>query len=243
MKRRILSFLALATLAAALVTAGAASASTRASSQCARGTAGVVVIAKKTVCLKIGSRCARAHEAVYRHVGLTCRAGRIARYTPKRATPPPPPAPALGTRANPFPFGVPVSLTNGWTVAATGYQPDATASVLAKNIFNRPPAAGHQFAIANIHAVYTGTGSSQLGFALRFQAVGASSVAYGAPFAGDDCGVIPGVDESIDFRSVFTGGAVDGSVCWSIASADADSLLLWLTAGANSNPGVFMALR
>ena len=66
------------------------------------------------------------------------------------APPAPPPAPVGSTRANPVPFGTTFALRNGWSLKIEGITPDATAAVLAQNMFNDPPAPGNQFFIATV---------------------------------------------------------------------------------------------
>jgi hypothetical protein len=93
---------------------------------------------------------------------------------------------------------------------------------MAANQFNNPPAAGHQFFIATVRATYTGAASERFGGSYTLRAVGASAVAY-STFT-DSCGVIP---DPIPDSELFTGGAIQGNVCWSIASPDAASLLMF----------------
>jgi hypothetical protein len=128
-------------------------------------------------------------------------------------------------------------MTNGWTITVTGFVPDATASVLAANRFNSPPAAGKQFAMISVRAVYNGAGSSRLYLNFRFRAVGASNVSYGSDI-DDDCGVLPDPSIKNNSNDVFTGGSIEGNVaCWSVKTSDVPSLEMYLS------PTLFFALH
>lgn len=132
---------------------------------------------------------------------------------------------ASGTRGNPLPLGDTTEL-NGWEVSVLSSTADATDIVLRENQFNDPPTAGRQFFIVDVSATYLGSGSDTAFAGLAFSAVGESSVAYDLE---DTCGVIP--DEFDAFNEVFSGGTITGNVCWSVRSADVQSLVLILDEG------------
>jgi hypothetical protein len=155
----------------------------------------------------------------------------------RRPKPPTKPQPKPGSRENPYPFGSAVLLSDGWRVRVESITPDATAAVLAENMFNDPPPAGDQFFIARVSATYTGAGSESFGGSFRLRAVGASAVSYST--FEDSCGVIP---DEISSADVFTGGTVSGNVCWQIRSSDAASLLMYDDA-IGSDTKIFFSLR
>jgi hypothetical protein len=163
------------------------------------------------------------------------RARAIARCE-RRARPKRRPAPPAGsTRTTPIPLGTPATV-GPWQVTVLSSTPNATAQVLAENQFNDPPAPGTQFFIARVRATYTGPGSESIFLQLSFGAVGDSNVAY-TTFE-DSCGVVP--DELPKTTELFTGGTVEGNVCWAIRSGDASSL----TGIADTDEArVFLALR
>lgn len=109
-----------------------------------------------------------------------------------------------------------------WRLRVSGVTPDATDQVMAENQFNDPPVDGNQFFIASVEATYTGSDSSTFWVDMSLKSVGASNVAY-EPFDAR-CGVIPG--DINDAGETFPGGTVTGNVCWSIQSADAESLVM-----------------
>jgi Ca2+-binding RTX toxin-like protein len=143
----------------------------------------------------------------------------------RRTQSPAPPAPSavpVGTRANPYPVGTPVPLGDGWTMRVVGTTPNATAAVLAENMFNDPPAPGFQFFIVRVQATYTGQGSDSFDGSFRMRAVGSAAVSYST--FHDSCGVIP--DEISDAK-VFTGGTIAGNECWAVRNSDAGSLVMY----------------
>jgi hypothetical protein len=119
-------------------------------------------------------------------------------------------------------LGTTADIAGGWRFTVLSVTPDATAAVLAENIFNSPPAAGKQFFIARVTATYLGGGSSRFDGSFRLRAVGPSAVSY-STFV-DSCGVIP---DDLPDPEVFTGGTVAGNVCWSVLSSDAGGLVLY----------------
>jgi hypothetical protein len=154
-----------------------------------------------------------------------------------RPKPPAKPQPKLGTRENPHPFGAAVVLADGWRMRVESITPDATAAVLAENMFNDPPQAGHQFFIARVSATYTGAGSESFDGSYRLRAVGSAAVSYST--FQDSCGVIP---DEVPSADVFTGGTVTGNICWQVRSSDATSLLMYDDA-IGSDTKTFLALR
>ena len=151
--------------------------------------------------------------------------------TPKPAPPPPPGS----SRDRPIPFGTPATGQN-WQVTVLGITPDATAAVLAENQFNDPPALGTQFYIATVRVTYIGPGSQSILAALDFGAVGGSAVAYTT--FGNSCGVIP--SDLPQSTELFTGGTVEGNVCWQVRNQDAADLVAYVEAGRDR---VYLALR
>jgi uncharacterized repeat protein (TIGR01451 family) len=156
--------------------------------------------------------------------------------------PAPPPPPALGTRQNPHSLGALVALGGNWSVKVTNVYPDATAAILAANMFNDPPKPGHVFFMVAVQATYTGTGSSRLDSMFRFRAVGASNVGY-TSFT-NSCGVLPNPNLMLDDPEVFTGGTVPGNAaCWEIPASDAASLVMYDHPFLSTAPDVFLSLR
>lgn len=161
--------------------------------------------------------------------------------------PPPPPG---SSRDNPVPLGtyapIPSSavvVPAGWQMRINAVTPDATALVLAANMFNDPPAAGHQFFMFSVSFQWTGQGSADAGDAdLYLSAVGASNVSYNSSSA--DCGVLPDPDYTLVTAgvSVFTGGTVTGNECFSIVQPDASSLVVFVGDPAQTKP-VWFAVR
>ena len=102
--------------------------------------------------------------------------------------------------------------------------PNSTAAVLAQNQFNKPPAAGDQFFIARVRTTFIGQGSSRLGHLGRFRALGPAGVSYTQFDTSANCGVIP---DEITENEAFSGGTIEGNICWEVRSPDAGSLLMF----------------
>lgn len=140
----------------------------------------------------------------------------------RRSTPVTPPPPPIGTRENPIPMGTAAALEDGWTMRVAGTIPDATAAVLARNMFNDPPKPGFQFFIVRVEATYTGTGSKRFDASYRLRSVGGSAVSYST--FENSCGVIP---DEISDAEVFTGGTIAGNECWEVRTSDVGSLVMY----------------
>jgi hypothetical protein len=141
----------------------------------------------------------------------------------------------IGTRANPIPLGQTVEINDDWELTVLSVTPDATDQVMAESTYNDPPAAGHQFFIATVRVTYTGDDSETFyGWGLR--SVGQSAVAYNQSV--DNCGYIP---NELPNRELFTGGTIEGNLCWSIESTDADSMVLY-NSDQDSDERIFLSL-
>lgn len=137
----------------------------------------------------------------------------------------PTPAPRAadpGSRENPIPLGTAANIGADWFVSVVDVLPDATDIVLIENPFNDPPEEGYQFFIVTISATYEGEGSSTLPVGNAFSLVGGSSVAYQTFDPG--CGVYP---NPVPYTEVFTGGRVEGNVCWAIQTSDVNSIVMF----------------
>jgi hypothetical protein len=159
--------------------------------------------------------------------------------TPEPGAPPSGPlAPSEGTRENPVPMSTWVDFGDGWHVRAVAATPEATQEVLDENQFNDPPESGNQFFIAEIEAMYFGTGSDRFDGTFRLRAVGSESVTYST--FSDRCGVTP---NELDNPEVFPGGAIRGNVCWQVRSADAVSLVMFDDAFHTDGDRIYMSLH
>ena len=145
-------------------------------------------------------------------------------------TPTPTPLPPLGSTDRPVPLGQVVEVWgNGqpaWELSVSEVNPDAWNVIMTENSWNEPPASGNQFFMIGLRAKYVGSGSATLGYDIRLRVVGESAVVY------DDTGcsyVIPNALDS--YAEVFTGGQLEGNVCWEILTSDADSLFLFVDVG------------
>lgn len=138
---------------------------------------------------------------------------------PTAATLPPPPE---GSRENPHPPGTEIPLGR-WDFTITGFNPDATALVLAESELNDRPANGRVFVFVEVSATYQGEGPSTLRSDALFTALGDSGEAAGLD-SDHPCGLVPqALDE---FVEVAPRSTLSGNLCFSVPISDADSLLL-----------------
>ncbi len=109
--------------------------------------------------------------------------------------------------------------------------PNANDVVALENQFNAPPAEGNQFFLARIAVTYTGSTTGTPAWDLNFHSVGDLSVSY--TIFNNDCGVYP--DQVYNIPELFTEGSAEFNVCWQIASADQDSLIMYVDSNKDFN--------
>jgi hypothetical protein len=111
-----------------------------------------------------------------------------------------------------------------WRVAVIDAIPDATQDVLDRNQFNDPPADDHQYFIATVSVRNTGSTADVFPATLLFRAIASSGHEYTT--FDDFCGVVP---DAFFVEEIAPGQTHTGNVCWMVASADADSLVMLST--------------
>lgn len=146
------------------------------------------------------------------------------------ATPQPTATPepvVLGDRALPVPLGVTAEVkfspVDHWEITVLDTRPNATAYVLSEAEWVDPPADGNQFYVATIRTKYLGPDSSAFS-TYRLKVVGDSAVVSDQSLT---CSVgleISGI--GLSTPEIFTGGQVEGNMCWEIAASDEESLVL-----------------
>lgn len=128
------------------------------------------------------------------------------------------------SRDNPVPAGQALTVPDGWEISVVNFIPDATQMVLAENQFNDPPDPGFKYVIVRVRATNVSAGDPadfDASFALRL--VGSRSVSYDQ--FTRSCGVIP--DElGLDVPSeAFTGGTVEGNICFHVGADEAEFVM------------------
>lgn len=118
-----------------------------------------------------------------------------------------------------------IGKSGDYEISVISVTPNANDIVMTENQFNEPPAADEQFFMARVAVTYVGNETGTPWLDNEFQAVGNSSVGYTT--FNNYCGVIP--DDPINIAELFPGGSVEFNVCWRIKSADADSLVMYVS--------------
>lgn len=112
--------------------------------------------------------------------------------------------------STPQPLGQPVQLGD-WTITVSAWEPNATATVQARNPNNRTPDAGETFGLATIELTRTGSRSAD-GFDLSFRLADDTGAEY--PDYDSRCGVVPdGLDKFVELEP---GATITGAVCFAL---------------------------
>ncbi|MGB8861019.1 MAG: hypothetical protein WCC60_17300, partial [Ilumatobacteraceae bacterium] len=144
------------------------------------------------------------------------------------------PAGKKGSRDAPVPAGTVADIGGGWRLQVLGYTADATADVMAASEFNDPPPAGSTFSIVKVALGYFGINDPKSGYEPTISALGASSVELSA-----GCGTI--ANDLNTYRDIFSGGVIQGSLCFVTTPADAASLQMYAIGDYfGDNPEVFI---
>lgn len=139
-----------------------------------------------------------------------------------------------GTAGSPVPAGAIADIGGGWRLQVLGFTPDATDQIMTEFDYNDPPPAGSAFTLVSVALGYFGVDDPKSSFSPFIAAVGST---------GDDlssmCGSIP--DDLLSFRDMFSGGVLQGNLCFVTTEADRDGLQLraigdWFT----DDIGVFL---
>lgn len=139
-----------------------------------------------------------------------------------------------GTTDSPVPAGAIADIGGGWRLQVLGFTPDATDQIMTAYDYNDPPPAGSAFTLVSVALGYFGVEDPKSSFSPMIAAVGST---------GDDlsstCGSIP--DDLLSFRDMFSGGVLQGNLCFVTTEADRDGLQLraigdWFT----DDSGVFL---
>lgn len=143
--------------------------------------------------------------------------------TEQEAQPEPeePAAPEVGTRENPAPLGTVIEVTEfGEVVYELTMGPstlDATAAVLAENMFNEAPPAGFQYALVPVTVTYVGSESATPWFDLSIEFVSAA----GTTHTESDSFAVGPAPSFIDINELFPGGTGTGNIVILIPSENA----------------------
>lgn len=126
----------------------------------------------------------------------------------------------------------------GWKIEVLNVNLNATQVVVEANQFNKPPAEGERFVLAEVKLTYDGEELS-VPADLTYHAVGPDGTLYDEFDAA--CGVIPAPLDQ--FEEVEKGGEVTGNLCWSVSNGHVDGLMLVVSPVFNEEAtSVFLSL-
>jgi hypothetical protein len=145
---------------------------------------------------------------------------------------------AGGERSNPVAMGA-YAQVGDWVVRVTEVDSNATEAVLSASDFNEAPEPGQQYVLIQLDSVYGGDDVGTFWFDVSWSAVGPAGVVYESFDAS--CGTLPG-DPSYA-GELWPGGALQSQICFSVDSADAAELELFLDEGFSSDNRRYFALR
>ena len=146
----------------------------------------------------------------------------VAGVTPPPVQPTPTPG-NLATRSNPVPLGQYFRPPDSpWELKVGSVDWDAWPEIQSENRFNDPPDAGNKFVLIGISVRNRGNEADSFS-SYQVSAVGSRAVEY-RTFT-DSCGVIP--DDFEDTTRIFSGGELQGNICYEVVSSDINSLVLF----------------
>ena len=127
--------------------------------------------------------------------------------------------PEKGTRTNPIPVGA-AGIVGDYEITVVGYEPDATADVLAYNEFNEDPADGSVFSLIRLSYTYVGDETGTVWIDLSWSGIGESNVAS----EPGECTTYE--DNAFDVAEIFPNGTTESNVCLTVIASDLESLIL-----------------
>jgi hypothetical protein len=143
------------------------------------------------------------------------------------------PAGLIGDRDKPVAVGSIADIGGGWRLQILNVNPDAADAIIAENQFNEPPPAGSTFTLVTVALGYFGLEDPKTTFETTISAVGASNVELSGT-----CGVVP--QELNTFGEMFSGGVVQGNICFVTTPEDAASLQVYGSGDFFGGDAVFM---
>lgn len=123
-----------------------------------------------------------------------------------------PAADVQGSRANPYPFGSTIENAE-WTVALTGFNPDANAEVAAASEYlNEEPGDGQQYVIVEATATYNGADEGSSGW------VEIDYVTSGGTVVSTWDSMVMGVEPEFGFSTIYAGASDSGKLVFLVPS-------------------------
>jgi hypothetical protein len=134
------------------------------------------------------------------------------------------PVTQTGSKSVPIPVGTTVAMVSKFDLTINKYTGNATGEMLEANSFNDKPPAGQRYAMVNVTVTNRDTKTDKRipGYNLTLNAISKS----GKTYESTDCVATP--PKLLDaYTDLFTGSSLSGNICFLIADADADGLVLY----------------
>lgn len=151
-----------------------------------------------------------------------------------------PAAPEIGTRENPAPLGTVIEVTEFgqavYEVTLGASTLDATAAVLAENVFNEAPPEGFQYALIPVTVTYVGTESGTPWLDLSIDFVSAAGTSH----TETDSFAVGPAPSFIDINELFPGGTGTGNIVILIPTENA-AAGTWAVSATFGDPFFFAA--
>ena len=125
-----------------------------------------------------------------------------------------------GAAAQPFVFGAPGMLADGWQMLVTGVTPDAWTGIHAEVPSTTAPAADQRDYVVRVQATFLGQGTGVFS-GMRLALLSGTQTTYDQ--LHNACGTVP---DMVPPNLVTNGGTVRGNVCFTVRATDIDSLVL-----------------
>jgi hypothetical protein len=149
-----------------------------------------------------------------------------------------PPPSTVGSRDEPYPIGLPVTIEidsfgdgdgSIWTMTVLGPGTDLTQAVALENQFNDPPPDGSIFYGVPVSLTLESANKEPLStlFNLELELFGPVTLSIVDNGFEEGCGVAPGAIDP--FKEVFIGGTVAGTVCLAVPADDVAAEVLLTT--------------
>lgn len=134
---------------------------------------------------------------------------------------------------NPLPMGT-TGTIGDYTVTVTGYIPDASAEIVARQEGNTPPEDGYVYALITLEVGYNGSDVGKAS-SLQLQYVGSrrSALTDVSCTSADRTLANGTIDSAARDADIFSGGSVEFEQCVYLPAAEAEKVILYVLGEGN----------